>query len=47
MFRFIGTLIKLVTMVSTLMVAIEQIRSVMGKRKAAGSESFTDTSRAA
>jgi hypothetical protein len=36
MFRLLGNIIKLVTMVSTLMVAIEQIRSVMGKRRGNG-----------
>jgi hypothetical protein len=36
MFRVLGNIIKLVTMVSTLMVAIEQIRSVMDKRKRGG-----------
>jgi hypothetical protein len=34
MFRLIGGLIKMVTMVSTLMVAIEQIRKMMRNRRA-------------
>lgn len=33
MFRFLGSIIKLVTMLSTLMVAVEQIRKVMRQRK--------------
>jgi hypothetical protein len=47
MFRLIGNLIKLVTMVSTLMVAVDQIRNLLRKKEAEKNADFTETKRAA
>lgn len=47
MFRFIGGIIRLVTMVSTLLVAFEQIRKVLRGRKMEKDMEMDETRRAA
>jgi len=48
MFRVIGSIIKLVTMISALLVAVEQLKEVLAKRKARkNAESAIENARAA